>query len=81
MKQYPHSVIGSKNIYTGEKFSLRIVNAKNQNNQLYDDYEIASLPTVIVLDSDREIYREAGYGRGTPKDYVAVLKSLFPEKM
>ena len=53
----------------------------NQNNQLYDDYEIASLPTVIVLDSDGEIYREAGYGRGTPKDYVAFLKSLFPEKM
>ena len=53
MKQYPHSVIGSKNIYTGEKFSLRIVNAKNQNNQLYNKEIIEHPGSVVILPIDK----------------------------
>ena len=53
MKQYPHSVIGSKNIYDGEKFSLRIVNAKNQNNQLYNKEIIQHPGSVVILPIDK----------------------------
>lgn len=48
----------------------------NQNNFLYDHFEIEGLPTVILLNSDIEIYREYGYGEEDPFDYVGRLKSL-----
>lgn len=48
----------------------------NQNNFLYDHFEIEGLPTVILVDSEVEIYREYGYGREAPNSYVGRLKSL-----
>lgn len=48
----------------------------NQNNFLYDHFEIEGLPTIILVDSEVEIHREYGYGRETPHAYVGRLKSL-----
>ena len=48
----------------------------NQNNYLYDHYEIEGLPTVILMDPVVEIYRDYGYGKDSPHSYVLRLKSL-----
>ena len=48
----------------------------DQNNYLYDHYEIEGLPTVILLDPLVEIYRDYGYGKELPHSYVLRLKSL-----
>lgn len=48
----------------------------NQNNYLYDLYEIEGMPTVILLDSNDVIYRERGYGKESVLDYIANLNGL-----
>ncbi|MBL01118.1 MAG: hypothetical protein CL774_01310 [Chloroflexi bacterium] len=49
MEQYRHKILDSKNIYDGEKFSLKIVNAKNQNNQSYNKEIIQHPGSVVIL--------------------------------
>ena len=48
----------------------------NQNNYLYDLYEIEGMPTVILFDSNDVIYRETGYGKESVLDYIANLSGL-----
>ena len=48
----------------------------NQNNFLYDYFEIEGLPTVILLNSEVEIHREYGYRRDDLHAYVGRLKRL-----
>ena len=51
----------------------------NQNNFLYDLYDIEGLPTVVLVGSEGEIYRDTGYGSEDPRNYVTNLKSLLIE--
>lgn len=48
----------------------------DQNNLLYDSYEIEGLPTIILMDSDGEIYRDTGYGKEEPENFVNRIESL-----
>lgn len=47
-----------------------------QNNLLYDRYEIGGLPTVVLIDSEGEIFRDYGYGREKAENYINRLRNL-----
>ena len=47
-----------------------------QNNLLYDQYEIEGLPTIILLDSEGEIYRDTGYGKEEPENFVNRIENI-----
>ena len=48
----------------------------SQNNYLYDFYEIEGFPTVILIDSEGEIFRDYGYGKDKAENYVNRLRDL-----
>lgn len=55
-------------------------NLIEQNNYLYDLYEIEGLPTVILTDSEGIRFRESGYGKESPEAYIENLKNYISYK-
>lgn len=50
-----------------------------QNNLLYDLYEIEGLPTIILIDSEVEIFRDYGYGNEKAENYINRLRDLLSD--
>ena len=48
---------------------------KRQNNMLRDRYEIASYPTVLILNADGTMIGSQGYQRGGPKRWISVANN------
>ena len=68
-----HLILMEVDFPIGEKQEDSLV---AQNNLLYDLYEIGGLPTIILMDSEGEIYRDSGYGKESPRSFVKRIKNL-----
>ncbi|MBQ8445737.1 MAG: thioredoxin family protein [Opitutales bacterium] len=53
--------------------------AKKQNGALTQHYRIRGFPTVLLMDSDGDVFAETGYAEGGPEKYLEHLKKISDE--
>lgn len=58
-----------------EEVKAKVPNPK-RNEELQAKYEIQGFPTVLLMDTDGEVFGQTGYRRGGPEQYVEHVQSL-----